>query len=77
MKYQWSTFTQTAIMAPQIRLQRGTHIQSADLQVQELNINDEATMEGGINRPNKVFAISKQSLMNCNMMLYRVMCIYN
>ena len=61
------TFTQTNITVPQIRLQKGTHIQRADLQVQKLNINDEATMEGGIKWPNKVIACPQQSLMNYTM----------
>lgn len=55
-----NNFAQTNIIAPHVRrLQKGTNIQRADLQVQKLNINDEATKEGGINRPNKVFGCPK------------------
>ena len=53
-------------------IQKVTHIHRADLQVQKLNINDEATMKGRINWPNKVFAIPKQSLMNYTMMQDRI-----
>lgn len=46
---------------------RKPHIQRANLQVQKLNIDDEATKKIGINRPHKVIASPEQSLMNCNM----------
>ena len=47
---------------------RSAHIYRADLQIQKLDINDEATMQDGINRPpDKVITIPKESLVNCSM----------
>ena len=49
-----------------LNTERKTYIHWADLQVQKLNINDEATKKSVINRPNKVIASTKLSFVNCN-----------
>lgn len=46
---------------------RSAHIYRAYLQIQKLDINAEATMQDGINRPDKVITSPKESLVNCSM----------